>query len=88
MALNQALLPEFDNEMANTRKTLERIPDSKWEFKPHPKSGSLGWLVNHIILFPGWLADTFKNDSFDFAPRRQTRRNAQLEEPQGGACHL
>lgn len=68
MALNQALLGEFDNEMANTRKTLERIPDSKWEFKPHPKSGTLGWLVNHIILFPGWLADTFKTDSFDFAP--------------------
>jgi len=68
MALNQALLGEFDYEMANTRKTLERIPDSKWDFKPHPKSGTLGWLVNHIILFPGWLADTFKTDSFDFAP--------------------
>ena len=68
MAMSQALLGEFDYEMANTRKTLERIPDSKWDYKPHPKSGSLGWLVNHIILFPGWLADMLKSESFDFAP--------------------
>jgi uncharacterized damage-inducible protein DinB len=68
MAINQALLGEFDYEMANTRKTLERIPDSKWDWKPHSKSGTMGWLVNHIVLFPGWLADTFKSDSFDFAP--------------------
>jgi len=68
MPMNQALLGEFDYEMANTRKTIERAPDSKWDYKPHPKSGTLGWLVNHLILFPGWLADTFKSDSFDFAP--------------------
>ncbi|HYL45907.1 MAG TPA: DinB family protein [Candidatus Limnocylindrales bacterium] len=68
MALNQALLPEFDNEMANTRKTLERAPDSKWEFKPHPKSGTLGWLANHVAMMPGWAASMFQTDSFDVAP--------------------
>ena len=42
MAINQALLGEFDHEMANTRKTLERVPDGKFDWKPHTKSMSMG----------------------------------------------
>jgi len=42
MAMNEALLPEFDQEVANTRKTLERIPNDKFGWKPHAKSMSLG----------------------------------------------
>ncbi len=68
MPLNQALLGEFDHEMANTRKTLERVPESKWDWKPHPKSGTMGWLANHIAMFPGWAATTLATESFDFAP--------------------
>ena len=48
MAIIDSLLPEFDKEMANTRKTLERIPDDKFDYKPHPKSGSMGWIVTHL----------------------------------------
>ena len=35
MTLSEALLPEFDNEMSNTRKTLERVPEGKFSYKPH-----------------------------------------------------
>ena len=42
MSLSQSLLPEFDQEMASTRKTLERVPDEKFSWKPHEKSGSHG----------------------------------------------
>jgi len=68
MAINQALLPEFDHEMANTRKTLERIPDDKLGWKPHEKSMTLGRLAGHIAELPGWGAITVKQDSFDVAP--------------------
>ena len=68
MPMNQALLAEFDQEMANTRKTLERVPDAKWDWKPHPKSGTTGWLVNHIVMFPGWAGSMFTSESFDIAP--------------------
>ncbi len=68
MSIAQSMLPEFDHEMANTRKTLERVPDNKWDWKPHPKSGSMGWLANHIAFMPGWAASTLTTDSFDFAP--------------------
>ena len=76
MSMNQALLGEFDHEMANTRKTLERVPDAKWEWKPHQKSGTMGWLANHIALFPGWLAGTFETESLDIAPGGK-----QVEQP-------
>jgi uncharacterized damage-inducible protein DinB len=68
MPMNQALLAEFDQEMGNTRKTLERVPDSKWDWKPHAKSGTMGWLANHIAMFPGWAATTLSTESLDFAP--------------------
>jgi uncharacterized damage-inducible protein DinB len=68
MAIKDALLPEFDQEMANTRKTLERVPDDKHGWKPHPKSGTMGWLANHIATMVGWTADAIEKDSFDVAP--------------------
>jgi uncharacterized damage-inducible protein DinB len=68
MPMNQVLLPEWDHEMANTRKTLERAPDAKWTWKPHQKSGQMGWLVTHLANLPGWGADVLTSESFDFAP--------------------
>jgi uncharacterized damage-inducible protein DinB len=67
MPLNQALLPEFDHEMANTRKTLERVPDDKLSWKPHQKSMTMGQLANHIANLPGWGADMMGEDSYDVA---------------------
>ncbi len=66
--ISQSLLPEFDQEMANTRKTLERLPDDRFGWKPHEKSGSLGWLAGHIATLPGWAAVVLQQDSFDYAP--------------------
>ena len=68
MAINQALLPEFDMEFANTRKMLERVPDDKLAWKPHPKSFSMGNLATHIAELPGWMGATILQDSFDIAP--------------------
>ncbi|HEY7388457.1 MAG TPA: DinB family protein [Bryobacteraceae bacterium] len=68
MTISQSLLPEFDNEMANTRKTLERVPDDKFAWKPHPKSFALGPLANHVATLVGWTADTIEKESFDLAP--------------------
>ena len=67
MAIAQALLPEFDQEMANTRKTLERVPDSKWDYKPHPKSGTMGWYAGHLANLPSWPIFTIRQDELDLA---------------------
>jgi uncharacterized damage-inducible protein DinB len=68
MALNEALLPEFDAEMASTRKTLERVPAEKFSWKPHEKSGTMGWLANHLADVPEWAVYTLQQESLDMAP--------------------
>ena len=68
MAMNKALLPEFDMEYANARKMLERVPDDKLAWKPHAKSFSMGDLATHLAEIPQWMAITLEQDSFDVAP--------------------
>jgi uncharacterized damage-inducible protein DinB len=65
MALNQALLPEFDNEMATTRKLLERVPDDKLGWKPHDKSMSMAKLATHVATLAGFVPPILGQDSFD-----------------------
>ena len=57
MPLVDHLLPEFDHEMATTRKLLERVPDDRMEWKPHAKSMTLGQLAMHIAIVPGGVAE-------------------------------
>jgi len=68
MSISASLLPEFDQEMANTRKALERMPDDKFDWKPHQKSGTMGWLANHLANLPSWTVYTINQDSLDLAP--------------------
>jgi len=68
MSLSEMILPEFEQEMANTRRTLERVPDEKFEWKPHEKSSSLGGLATHLANIPSWTTNTFEKDELDIAP--------------------
>jgi uncharacterized damage-inducible protein DinB len=60
-----ALLPEFDHEMATTRTVLERVPDDKLAWKPHPTSTSLGDLATHVATIPMWGEMTLNRDELD-----------------------
>lgn len=68
MSIAQSLLPEFDHEMSNTRNTLARVPEDKLEYKPDPKSMSLGQLASHIAEMPGWGPLTLSTDSLNLDP--------------------
>lgn len=68
MKLSDVLLPEFDQEMACTRKMLERVPENQPDFKPHPKSMPLARLAGHVAELPLWGVTTLTQDVFDFAP--------------------
>lgn len=65
MAIIDVLLPEFDHEMATTRRLLERVPASVFAWKPHQKSMSLGQLASHLAGVPGWVAATINEDFCD-----------------------
>ena len=58
MGITQALLPEFEQEMAPTRRLLERVPGDKGTWKPHPKSFALGHLAQLVSWMPSWIANT------------------------------
>jgi uncharacterized damage-inducible protein DinB len=68
MTIGQSMLAEFDEEMKNTRKVLERVPDDKWGWKPHEKSGTLGWLAGHVGTVPEWITMTINTRELDYAP--------------------
>jgi uncharacterized damage-inducible protein DinB len=68
MSIAQSLLPEFEHEMENTRKTLERVPENKLDYKPDPKSMSLGRLAGHIAEMVGWGANTLNTEFLDLDP--------------------
>src|SRR3954447_8785012 len=68
MTFSETVLPEFDQEMASTRKVLERLPEDKLDWRAHPKSNTIGWNANHLAEIPGWVEGMLTQSSWDFAP--------------------
>jgi uncharacterized damage-inducible protein DinB len=68
MAIRDMILPEFDREMSLTRKTLERIPEGKPDWKPHDKSMPMGRLAGHTAEMCTWVANSLDQDSLDLNP--------------------
>ena len=67
MSISDTLLPEFDQEMATTRRLLERVPTDKGPWKPHQKSFSLGHLAQLVAWMPGWTANTLRETDLNLA---------------------
>lgn len=67
MSISAALLPEFDHEMATTRKCLERVPDNKLGWKPHDRSMTMGRLASHVAEMPTWAVVGLNMDALDLA---------------------
>jgi len=67
MSISKTLLAEFDQEMATTRRVLERVPSDKGQWKPHPKSFSLAHLAQLVAWMPGWITNTLTKTSLNLA---------------------
>jgi uncharacterized damage-inducible protein DinB len=67
MTVSETLLPEFDQEMASTRRVLERVPDDNPQWKPHPKSFSIAHLAQLVASLPGWIAQTLTNTELELS---------------------
>jgi uncharacterized damage-inducible protein DinB len=65
MPITDSLLPEFDHEMASTRRMLAAVPGGDAEWKPHPKSSALGELAAHIATLPLWGRFTLERTELD-----------------------
>ncbi len=84
----EPMLKEFNQEVATTRRVLDRIPADKLSWKPHERSMSLGQLAMHIASVPGSIAKITKPDVFDVSksnfnpstPKSMEEIHAALEQ--------
>jgi uncharacterized damage-inducible protein DinB len=68
MSISDLLLPEYDHEIAVTRAVLERVPDDRGEWKPHPKSFPMGHLAQLVARLPGWAPMMMDRTELDIMP--------------------
>ncbi len=71
-AVAEAFLADFDYEASSTRRVLERVPDDRLDWRPHPRSTPMGQLAFHIATLPSFAGNVVRTDSLDVmaAPRR------------------
>ena len=67
MPIGQSMIAEFDQEMATTRRVLERVPSDKGTWKPHEKSFSIGHLAQLVARMPGWIPMTVNHAKLDLS---------------------
>ncbi len=67
MKTAELLLLDFNSEMSNTRRTLERVPDDKPDYKAHDKSMPMGRLAMHCATLPLFGAYVIQDDGMDLA---------------------
>jgi uncharacterized damage-inducible protein DinB len=68
MAIADVLLPEFDHEMATTRKLLARVPEAQADWRPHPRSQSFGEIALHIAGIPRYATAVLTQADMDVNP--------------------
>jgi len=90
MPFSETLLPEYDEEMKNTRRLLDRVPDGNFDYKPHTKSMTLGRLATHVAEVPSWTSFTLDLEELelgpDFKPTIATSRAELLQIFDKGAA--
>jgi uncharacterized damage-inducible protein DinB len=81
MSMIEMFLKEVEQEANTTRKMLQRVPDTKYEWQPHPKSMTIRKLAIHIAELPGWITMTLTTSGLDFAsnPYKQVAINNTKE---------
>jgi uncharacterized damage-inducible protein DinB len=79
----QSILPEFDEEMANTRRVLELIPDDKLDWRPLPGANTIAWNASHLAEIPEWASGTLRTDSMDVHPAGGEPQRTQVLASRG-----
>ena len=79
MSIAESFLPEYDHELATTRRLLERVPEAEFGWKPHEKSMTLGQLAGHVANMPFWLSAAMNAPFYDVMAGGD--KEATLEPP-------
>jgi uncharacterized damage-inducible protein DinB len=70
MTISQTITIDYEYEMNNTRKLLERVPldEAHRDYKPHAKSMPLDRLASHVAAMPSWLRFALASELFELNP--------------------
>jgi hypothetical protein len=68
MKITELLLAELDREAVRIRKTLERVPEGRNDWKPHERSTALGYLAILVATMVGWIDVIVNTDELDISP--------------------
>lgn len=80
LSLKQIVFADLERELAVTRTVLERLPQERFEWKPHEKSMTLGRLASHVADLPGWVRATIDQDELDVATAPRPPADARNSE--------
>ena len=67
MKIYEILVPDLQQEVALTEKFLKRVPEEKFDWRPHPKSMTMKELVNHLAEVPSWITGTMEMDEMEMS---------------------
>jgi uncharacterized damage-inducible protein DinB len=70
MKLTDLFLAELEREAPLTRRTLERVPDGRYDWKPHEKSMTLGYLAELVARLPSWPVFMIKQDELELTKQK------------------
>jgi len=66
--LTELFLAELDREADRSKRALERVPDGHYDWKPHEKSMTFGYLAELVATMPSWVTMTIRQDELDLNP--------------------
>jgi uncharacterized damage-inducible protein DinB len=69
MKTTELLLAELERETPASRRALERVPEGRYDWKPHEKSMPFGYLATLVATMPGWVEMMVTQDQLDIAPK-------------------
>jgi hypothetical protein len=91
MLISELLLPEFEQEIKKTRTALERVPEDKKDFAPHPKSMPLNKLAPHLVRLalllrslqlPNLISQKAASSLYPLTLRRNSSKLSMKAQPQ------
>jgi len=89
MTIADLLRAELDEEVEATRALLSRLPEDKWDWKPHEKSMNLSRLATHVAEIASWSTLMLKTDGMDFmSPEMQSWSPRELQSKDEILCEL